>query len=167
MRTKESERERSRQRRLKKAAIDGRELRSRSPAGFGMTREERVLKRRNDRAAKALKEGRDFKPRKLCDAHVKAFLKHMKKLSMELVGPPKPSQKLLGTAAYRRWLYRASASVRDYQIGKRMRYVENVSMGYARERLGVINAPSVLVEAACFHLRIKRLLKEKHDAKHS
>lgn len=166
MRTKESERERSRLRRLKNAAVEGRVIRSKSPNGLGMTREERVLKRRYDRAAKAEKEGRNFKPRKLCDAHVKAFIKHMKIASKDLVGPPKPSRKLLGDASYARWRYQLSESVRDYQIKKRRRYVESVSMSYARERLGVKDAPSVLVEAIRFHLLIKRTLKENVDGKH-
>lgn len=72
------------------------------------------------------------------------------------VGPPKPTRKSYGVAAYQRWLYRSNQRVREYQKAKRSKQVASVTYAYAREQLHMVGAPHELIVANQMKLLIKR-----------
>lgn len=144
------------------------------PRKFATPAEKRkhdIVAKRHTRLAKALKEGRAFiqKPKGLHAAHVRAYKKQqlydarMRAKTALFVGPPKPTPSSIGRAAYHRWLYAKNLEYRAYHIAKRKRYVQEISLSYARYRLGVKDAPIELVEVKRLNLFIKRKLKESTD----
>lgn len=152
-------RERSRRNREAKAMEDGREYhpnRGRAATEFER-RDRRIVQKRNARLRSAIDSGREFRARSLHDAHVRAYIKQPPPL---FVGPPKPTPALVGYAAYARFRYWSDRAYREYQINKRKKTVAEVPLAYAREQLGIKNAPPALVEAKRYFLLIKREIGE-------
>lgn len=156
---KERDRVRNHQRRIKKALAEGRVLRKKLPPAQSPEerRQRRIVQKRNARMA----QGKT--PKKLQDAHVRLYRVHsqphpaMQRIET-FIGPPKPTAKSIGNAAYAKWRYWNGG--REYQINKRKKAVAEVPLFYARERLGIKNAPTALVEAKRYFLLIKRMIGE-------
>lgn len=159
---KQANRDKCRRKREKRAALEGRICRVN--VRDGMCRERQAMAQRYKRAQQAMMEGRAFRPRSLCDAHVKAYMRHEAKIQCAvpvIVGPPKPTEKLLGKAGYRKWCYWNIAGQREKEIKKRNKYVKEASPAYVKERLKVSNAPAILLEAKRYQLLIAQLIKDK------
>jgi hypothetical protein len=75
------------------------------------------------------------------------------------IGPPTPAT-AMNDADYMRWRYRNDTDVRGYHKEKRRRHVETVSISYARQQLGIKDAPMELIEAKRLFILIKRQIKE-------
>lgn len=119
-----------------------------------MTREQRNERKRQARLRKAIEEGRAFRAKRLHDAHVRCFRRQPK----QFVGPPRPST--VGNAVYAKWKYQNDYCYREYHLQKRNRTAKEVPLRYAREKLGIRNAPQEMVEAKRLHMLIKRKLGE-------
>lgn len=161
---REAKRKKSRRQRERRAEREGRVLREYAQYHKdGLAKERKVMGKRYARALKAMEEGRAFRPRLLCDAHVKAYVRHMDKIqrAAAYIGPPKPSEKLLGKAGYRKWCYWNIPGQREKEIKKRNKYVKEASPAYVKERLRVSNAPAILLEAKRYQLLIAQLIKDK------
>lgn len=150
-----------RRQREKRAALEGRICRRNVLRNDGRSNEWKVMAKRYYRAQKALDEGRAFQPRSLCDAHVKAYIRHKEKIKRELIGPPRPSAKLIGSvAAYRKWRYLNVPGQREKEIEKRHKAVKELKDFYIKERLGIRNPPQMLFEAKRYQLLINQLIKD-------
>ena len=103
--------------------------------------------------------------KQITEEHTKRVLEAEKKRADReyfnwcFIGPPKPSGAMNG-ADYRRWKYRNNQHYRNYHLDKRRRNVETVTTSYAREQLGIKDAPAELVEAKRLFILIKRQIKE-------
>jgi hypothetical protein len=156
---REAKKKKSRRQRERRAEREGRVLREYAQYHTdGLAKERKVMGQRYARALKAMEEGRAFRPRSLCDAHVKAFEAHRP----ELIGPPKPTETTIGVAAYRRFRYWASISYRENELSKRRRYRESLHDAYIASQLNMKlrEIPNELLEIKREQLKCSRVLRE-------
>ena len=78
-------------------------------------------------------------------------------------GPPRPDKK---TAEGYRWLYANDERFREKEKARSKAKKASVPLYYARQMLGIKDAPEALVQAKQIYLRIKKLTRSNEYEKH-